>query len=43
MEQQFHDKLKINVEKYLNQKDYEKALKLAEEIGAMLWSTIQKL
>jgi len=31
------------VEKYLSQKDYEKAIKLAEEIGAMLWRSIQPL
>ena len=31
------------VEKYLEQKDYQKAIKLAEEIGAMLWHTIQSL
>jgi len=31
------------VENYLNQKDYKKAIKLAEEIGAMLWRSIQSL
>ena len=31
------------VEKYLSQKDYEKAIKLTEEIGAMLWRSIQPL
>jgi len=31
------------VEKYLSQKDYDKAIKLAEEIGAMLWRSIQSL
>ncbi len=31
------------VEKYLSQDDYNKALKLAEDIGAMLWGTIKKL
>ncbi len=31
------------IEKYLIQEDYEKAMKLAEEIGAMLWTTITKL
>jgi len=31
------------VEEYLNQKDYNKALKLAEEIGAMLWRSIKPL
>lgn len=30
-------------EKYLGKEDYENAIKLAEEIGAMLWSTIQML
>ena len=30
-------------EKYLNEKDYKKALKLAEEIGAMLWRSIQSI
>lgn len=28
---------------YLNKKDYNKAIKLAEEIGAMLWRSIQPL
>lgn len=31
------------IEEYLNQKDYNKAIKLAEEIGAMLWRSIQSL
>jgi len=31
------------VEKYLNQNDYNKAIKLAEEIGAMLWRSIQSV
>lgn len=31
------------VERYLNPKDYEKIIKLAEEIGAMLWRSIQSL
>ena len=31
------------IEKYLNQSDYEKAIKLSEEIGAMLWRSIQPL
>ena len=31
------------VEKYLSKKNYQAALKLAEEIGAMLWGTIKKL
>ncbi|XOB41953.1 MAG: four helix bundle protein [Candidatus Nealsonbacteria bacterium] len=31
------------VEKYLNHKDYNQAIKLAEEIGAMLWRSIQAL
>ena len=30
-------------EKYLTQKDYEETMKFAEEIGAMLWTTIKKL
>jgi len=30
-------------EKYLTQEDYERMMKLAEEIGAMLWKTIQGL
>lgn len=29
------------VENYLLEKDYNKAIKLAEEIGAMLWGTIR--
>lgn len=31
------------VEKYFSKSDYEKSLKLAEEIGAMLWGVIRKL
>lgn len=31
------------VENYLNKKDYDKTIKLAEEIGAMLWRSIQPL
>lgn len=31
------------VEKYLNRNDYNKAIKLAEEIGAMLWRSIKPL
>jgi len=31
------------VEKYLSQKDYNRAIKLAEEIGAMLWHSLQSL
>ena len=31
------------VEKYLNQRDYDRVIKLAEEIGAMLWRSIQAL
>lgn len=31
------------VEKYLNQENYDKTIKLAEEIGAMLWRSIQPL
>jgi len=31
------------VEKYLLKSDYEKVMKLADEIGAMLWGTIRKL
>ena len=30
-------------EKYINQREYEKAIKLAEEIGAMLWCSLQSL
>jgi len=30
-------------EKYIVQRDYEIAIKLADEIGAMLWSSIQSL
>ena len=29
------------IEKFLTKKDYKKALKLAEEIGAMLWKSMQ--
>ncbi|OGM90740.1 hypothetical protein A2999_00695 [Candidatus Wolfebacteria bacterium RIFCSPLOWO2_01_FULL_38_11] len=31
------------VEKYLIKSDYDKAIKLAEEIGAMLWGIIRKI
>lgn len=31
------------VEKYFNQEDYQKAINLAEEIGAMLWRSLQSL
>jgi len=31
------------VEKYLSEADYKKAIKLADDIGAMLWGTIRKL
>lgn len=31
------------IEKYLSQKDYNRAIKLAEEIGAMLWHSLQSL
>jgi four helix bundle protein len=31
------------VEKYLSKPDYEKAVALAEDIGAMLWGIIRKL
>lgn len=31
------------VEKYLTEVDYKKVMKLAEEIGAMLWGMISKL
>jgi len=30
-------------ENYLNKEDYKKAMELVEEIGKMLWSTIQKI
>ncbi|HCX27535.1 MAG TPA: four helix bundle protein [Candidatus Portnoybacteria bacterium] len=30
-------------EKYLNEKEYQEAMKLAEEIGAMLWKTTRNL
>ena len=30
------------VEKYLSQEEYRQVLKLADEIGAMLWSTLTK-
>lgn len=30
-------------EGYLNEKDYKKGIKMAEEIGAMLWRTIEEL
>jgi len=31
------------VEEYLSKNDYEKAIKLAEEIGAMLWGILRKM
>ena len=31
------------VEKYLNTKDYKKAIDLSEEIGAMLWKSMQSI
>ena len=31
------------VENYLNQEDYQKAMALAEEIGAMLWRSLKPL
>jgi len=31
------------VEKYIKKEEYEKAVKLAEEIGAMLWKSIQSI
>ena len=31
------------VESYLNKEDYQKIMKLTEEIGAMLWKTIKSL
>ena len=31
------------VEKYISKKDYDKALELAEKIGAMLWGVIRNL
>ncbi|MBI1934708.1 four helix bundle protein [Candidatus Peregrinibacteria bacterium] len=31
------------VENYLQQADYERAVKLAEEIGAMLWGMLRKM
>lgn len=31
------------IEKYLDKKDYQTAMILAEEIGAMLWTTIKSL
>lgn len=31
------------VEKYLSKQEYEKALKLAEDIGGMLWGILRKL
>jgi four helix bundle protein len=31
------------VEKYLNEDNYKEAIKMAEEIGAMLWRTIEPL
>ena len=31
------------IEKYISKNDYEKAMKMAEEIGAMLWGILDKL
>lgn len=31
------------IEKYLSKSDYEKVIKLSEDIGAMLWGIIRKL
>ncbi len=31
------------VEKYMVEKDYQESIKLADEISAMLWSTIKKI
>ena len=31
------------VEEYINKEDYQEVVKLAEEIGAMLWKSIQSL
>lgn len=31
------------VEKYINQEDYGRAMRLAEEIGAMLWRSLKSL
>ncbi len=31
------------IEKYISETDYKEAVKLADEIGAMLWSTIKKM
>lgn len=31
------------IEKYLSEKDYKMAMKLSEDIGAMLWGIIRKL
>ncbi|MBI4991762.1 MAG: four helix bundle protein [Candidatus Harrisonbacteria bacterium] len=31
------------LERYIDKKDYEKAIKLSEEIGAMLWGIIRKI
>jgi four helix bundle protein len=31
------------IEKYLDAKDYKKALNLSEEIGAMLWKSLQSI
>jgi four helix bundle protein len=31
------------MEKYINKEEYQKAVKLAEEIGAMLWKSVQSL
>ena len=39
----FHEKLKYKMDQYVNQEDYQKALQLADDIGAMLWGIIIKL
>jgi len=36
-------KKKMDEEGYLNEKEYKKAVKLSDEIGAMLWCSIQSL
>lgn len=43
---QFHDDLKSKmdeVETYLSKPQYDKLVKLAEDIGAMLWGILRKL
>ena len=42
-ENTYHKKLRARVEEYLSKNDYEKAIKLAEEIGAMLWGILRKI